>query len=540
MFESIIQHFIARGELHERAADSARSFAAWLENQSAYTTQRLREVIQQFNFESLQAAHPDKKGVPWMEFFRGVDDFGSSLGIGHEGDVDILTDQEPIVKRQYNHTTEFSNEERIAAQKARTSVKINLQQYPISLLGYYDYKFSETAMFYTWLAYLWQEVEGHQCGMIVCTVQNNSVARFFLNDFLDDDFSAFMDHNDTTKPVRIGKFFPRKLSVVELFMRANLTGYPCNPYRNYWRYFEKGDAFTEVVTYECATGIRSGKLSERHTAEVTQVSQHANPKSALLYVTDFTNQAIFNGWEEKFRPAGMPAMMHANAFDFEFWTGVAWYSGDEKTNRLDARDILTFESEFGIELPDVYFQYLRLFNGRQYNKYFMYFPVDDLYTVNVEKFYTLEELKKSAAGWLPEKPEFLWIGVLNEGSYLGLCVKHESSNYGRIVLGKGGSVKVCDYTFKKFAAYAQSSPVQPEIFAAQENDVVFLKKRLDEGWDFNTEYRYNDAIGQAAEHNAHDALELLLRSGARLRHRNHRQMPWTYDEKTMDLLDRFV
>lgn len=538
IFEPIIQYFIEKGELHERAVRNTRLFAAYLENQTDYTKARLKEVIQRYNYETiLPKTEGNKSYLPLISFFRGVDDFETVAAIDYDGGIGFLDDI-VIVKGQYDRENEYSDEEKIAERKTQTSVKINLTKFPISQLGYYEYK-GIGGLYYAWLAYLWQEVEGHQCGLKVMTLQNNSCSCFSLNDFLQDNFSAFMGCDRGIKPPRIDNFFPRKLSIVELLLRASQLGYPFNPYKNYWRYFEKDDEFIEIVTYECATGVRSGKISERLTAEVQQIIQHEKPKSALMHLTEFTNQAIFNGWEEKLRPLGLPAMMNKSAYDFEFWTGINWFEGDEQKNRLKKEDIMRFEKHHGIELPDAFFQYLRLFNGRQYNNYHLYFPINDLYTVKVEKFYTLDELNKSASSTLAKNPNYLWIGNLEANSRLGICIKKGHQNYGKIIIERRENSGICDYTFEKFACYAQGSPTQPEIFAAQENDVPFLKKRIEEGWDFNTNYTYQTAVSQAAEHNAYEALELLLQNGARLEHKNHRDVPWLYDKKTMKILDKY-
>jgi len=541
MFESIIQYFIEKGELHERAAYDVRLFATFLENQTKYTQLRLQEVITQFNHQTLQPTQiSGQNNFPHLEFWRGVDDFKSTVGLSYDGAVDILSNLEPVVKSQFDNAVTTPDAERIVELKARMSIKIDLHKYPISLLGYYDYKFNSTALFYAWMAYLWQEVEGYQCGLKVKTVQNNSIEQFSLNDFLDGDFSKFTDLNYDDKPVPLEQYFPRNLTLTELFLRACQIGYPFNPYKNYWRYFEKEDEFTEIVTYECATGIRFGKLAARLTAEVGQIKQHENPKAALLYLTDFTDQAIFNGWEEKFRPHDLPEKMHDTAYNFEFWTGIFWYDGDEKKNKLKAETIHKFEENHSIKLPPAFFHYLRLFNGRQYNSHNLHFPVNDWYTVEIKKFYTLGELNNLITASLSVNPNFLRIGVLENGEFLSICVQSESRDYGKVAIEKEESIQIYDYSFEKFAQYAQSSPVQPEIFAAQENNLSFLKKRLAEGWDFNTEYSYQDAVNAAAEHNSYEVLEFLLQHGARIRTKNHRDMSWVYDERTMDLLDKYT
>lgn len=369
------------------------------------------------------------------------------------------------------------------------------------------------------------------------TVQNSSIETFSLNDYLDSDFSSFVYHNHEEKPQRLTNFFPRKLSLIELYLRASQTGYPFNPYWNYWRYFEKGNQFMEIVTYEFSTGIRQGTLAERQTAKVNQFIKHESSGNALKHITAFTNQMIFEGWEEKLRPIGMPTKMHQDAYDFDIWTGINW--SKEQTNILPRERVEYFEDKFGIELPNSYFHYLRLFNGRQYNSYHMHFPINDLYTIQVKKFYTIDELKEFNEGTLNKNSPHLWIGELVDARMLGISIDKKSSYYGQVVIAKNGNIEIGDYTFEKFVKYAQGSPKQPEIFAAEENDTEFLRKRLSEGWDYNTGYDYGTAVDHAAQSHSHEALELLLKVGARLRYTKYREMPYYYDEKTMELLDKY-
>ena len=129
--------------------------------------------------------------------------------------------------------------------------------------------------------------------------------------------------------------------------------------------------------------------------------------------------------------------------------------------------------------------------------------------------------------------------ILQRFNHDTIDVERDKGHYGKVAIKEKDSIRICDYSFEKFARYAQDQPMQPEIFSAQTNDIAFLRKRIAEGWDFNTNYHYLDALGQAAEYNAHEALELLLQNGARPHNRYHREKPWEYDEKTMDLLDQY-
>lgn len=535
-FEEIINYHINKGELHQRAEIEVRSFVTYLLSQTAYTKKRLAEVIKKINYETIE---PDAKYKVWpeLEFWRGVDDYGSSVALNYDGGVLSLDDEASIVIGRYDNYKTPSDTESLKVSKERNAIKIDLEKYPISLLGYYEYKFNETALFYAWIGYLWQAIEGHQCGIKVKTIQNNSIATYSLNDYLEGDFSSFVEADYGDKPPRLTNFFPRKLSLIELYLRASQTSYPFNPFKNYWRYFEKGDEYMEIVTYEFTTGITSGKKALRNTAPVNQMIKHKNSGAALKHLTEFTNQMIFEGWEEKLRPLDLPAKMHKNAFDFDIWTGVNWTQ--EQTNRLTEQRVRNFEEQFNLQLPSSFFHYLRLLNGRQYNSYNRFFPIDDLYTVLVKKFYTIDELENVAKASLPKDSNHLWIGELENEKMLGIIIDQQSDQYGKVVLAENGTIETCDYSFAKFARYAQGDPKQPEIYAAENNDAEFLTKRIKEGWDFNKSYNYQKAVSQAAEKNSHEALEVLLEAGARLRHNNHRNSPGTYDEKTMEILDKY-
>ncbi len=158
-FEQIIQYHIDKGELHQKTAADAISFSKYLEAETVHTKRRLREVVEKINYETIKP-ETEYKIWPDMEFWRGVDDYGSSVALNYDGGVDILKGQEPVVNGRYDGYTIPSDADRLLATMLRKSIKIDLGKYPLSLLGYYEYKFNETALFYAWIGYLWQEIEG--------------------------------------------------------------------------------------------------------------------------------------------------------------------------------------------------------------------------------------------------------------------------------------------------------------------------------------------------------------------------------------------
>ena len=536
-FEEIIDYYKSKGEMHALTEANTRSFIEYLLNQTSYTKRRLSEIIIDLNYETIERDE-QYKVWPDIEFWRGVDDYGSRAMLNYDGGVADVENQENIVIGQYENYEIKPDSIRLKENKERHSIKVDIKKYPISHLGYHEYRFSETALFYAWIAKIWQEVEGYNCGVKVKTVQNNSIATFSLNDFLPGDFSEFTDGSYGDKPERLTNQFPRKLTLIELFLRASQSSYPFNPFNTYWRYFEKDGQFQEIGTYEFETGIRKGAISDSQNTRLIDIKKHKDSKDALLYIKDFTNQMIETGWQEKLRPLNLPSKLHENAFQFGYWTGIHWTK--DQSTKLTALQVQELEESLKITLPKSYFNYLRILNGRQHNSYNMFFPIDDLYTVHIKKFYTIEEMYQNNRIEAVKNSYNLFIGVTTDSLKIGLNVEKGTISYGKITMQTDGIIRECDYNFELFAKYAQGSPKQPEIYAAEQNDADFLKKRLDEGWDYSTSYQYQIALNQAAEHNSYDALEALLKAGARLNHKKYRNhMKSTYDERTMEILDKY-
>ena len=361
---------------------------------------------------------------------------------------------------------------------ARNEIDIDVTKFPVSLQNHYD-NYYEEAFFYTWLAFLWQDIEGYRCGLKVMTVENNSGAMFSLNDFSHEFLSAYTDYDQTDTPSYIGPVFPRKLSLVELFNRAAFYPLIFNLYANYWRYFEKGDQFCEMVTYDFATGLRSGAVSENKTVNVTDIQQHENPRAALECLAGFTNQAIIDGWEEKLRPLSLPDKMHEKAFDFNFSTGSSRFEKREKPNRLKAEDIRHFESKHELKLPDSLAEYLRIFNGRQNNPAYLTFAVDDLTKVTVKQFHTLKELGDAALLTIQRRPDIIWIGILSDDALIGVCFQSNDNKtgavetFGIMAINKDGQITICDYSIDKFSRYAQDLWILLQTCKCDKSDSVF-------------------------------------------------------------------
>ncbi len=536
-FEEIINYFKSKGEMHAVTEANTRSFINYLLDQTEYTTKKLTDLISKVNYETIECDQQYKLW-PHIELWRGVDDYGSVAIISHDGDHTDIEDLGNIVIGRYDNYTIKPDSVRLKELKERQSVKVDINKYPISQLGYHEYRFNQTALFYAWITNIWQAVQGHKCGIPVKTIENNSINTFYLNDCLERDLSEFHEFSYGDKPERLKNPFPRKLTLIELFLRVSQSTYPFNPFNTYWRYFEKDGQIQEIGTYEFKTGIRKGQISGKVDSELTDIKIHKDSKDALLHIRYFTNEMINKGWQEKLRPLNLPSKFDKNAFQFVYWTGIN--RTEDQSTKLTEQEVTELEKFFGIKLPNSYFHYLRIFNGRQHNSYNMFFPIDDLYTIHIKKFYTIEELYQYNKIETIRNSNNLIIGESVDSAKVGINLIEKTKSYGKITIQSDGIIKECDYSFEIFAKYAQGSPKQPEIYAAEQNDADFLKKRLNEGWDYSTSYQYQNALSQAAEHNSYDALEVLLKAGARLKHKKYRDhMKGTYDERTMEILDKY-
>ena len=235
MFENILKHLIAQGELHERSVYDFRCFTEYLENQSEYTKEKLQDLVQKINHRT---AEPHEKfGAHLIELMRDLGEYGliPDTLFNLKGGPFDLSD----VTKPQKECEKIWSEQHVAV---RNTIDVDITQFPVSLQKYYD-EYYEEDLFYAWLAFLWQEVEGYRCGLKVMTLEMNSTATFSLNDFAHEFFSAYTDRDQTKTPSYIEPVFHRKLSLVELFKRASLRPNYFNTYKT------TGDTLRKAISF---------------------------------------------------------------------------------------------------------------------------------------------------------------------------------------------------------------------------------------------------------------------------------------------------
>lgn len=142
-------------------------------------------------------------------------------------------------------------------------------------------------LFYTWLAFMWQNFNTNLGGFPVKVIENNATTVFNLIDFAWFDNSQY--HNFLDKPIRRKPFFNRELSMTELYSRVKI------PYwyeANCSRKLQKDNEIIKLEINETQielSFIESGKY------EIVSLTESNGYKSYPIYVQRH-NELLNDGW----------------------------------------------------------------------------------------------------------------------------------------------------------------------------------------------------------------------------------------------------
>jgi len=294
---------------HHEKQDSIFSFANQLmdfyESNRKHSVLRFKALLEVRSFESMSRIHPDE--TPHVELFYGMDYLAFLGGVcgDYEEGIGYIIDEPP-------------EELRYPAPKfEEIQNHAGMLQYDIAFL---------------WLCTLWQEIEGYQYGTVVKTLENNSMAAFFFNDFAWDELSAFFDYQDReNKATRV---FNRDLTVPEIYKRLKTNSYPVNPYVNKWRKFTSDKETVEIGSWgnSVATRTNGGELT---------ITEQYDLKERLHFEISKCNDWLNAGYTEV-DYGHHNEQIHPDAIEFKFHSGIGWYK-KELANRLEESSIVELE-----------------------------------------------------------------------------------------------------------------------------------------------------------------------------------------------------
>ena len=138
--------------------------------------------------------------------------------------------------------------------------------------------------------------------------------------------------------------------------------------------------------------------------------------------------------------------IHSDAIEFNFHSGIGWYK-KELSNRLDDKSIIELQDALNIELPHFFKQYLKLFNGRKFNKHRTKFRLDEEQFVKVTEFYSKDEIIQFNAATMDGAIDWLKIAKTKEGELLlGL----HGDDIGLVQIeSESGELNSLDLTFER-------------------------------------------------------------------------------------------
>lgn len=164
---------------------------------SKVVSNSFEEITSKYSFENLDKIRRTNSQTTHLEYWKDVGQFGLTPALE---DHDIDMDYMHFVQDFYEHVT-FRNKNEIADSELE------------------DYFECIDRLFYSWIGFSWQQAKGYNTGLPTCTVENNSVIMFYLNDFLFDGLTHF--HNIWDNNRINGRSFNRDLKPIEIFARTN-------------------------------------------------------------------------------------------------------------------------------------------------------------------------------------------------------------------------------------------------------------------------------------------------------------------------------
>jgi hypothetical protein len=171
------------------------------ESNRAKSTDKFKRFLNKYNFETIStfSEYPE---YPQITLFHGSGGLEFWPVIDYEGGV---TDRDEsigtIVKEPpYDKSEYWLNDDNYEGEIKDEIIEWNWEIH--------------RRVVFVWLCTIWQEIKGYEYGIVVKTLENNSVRQFIFNDLSWDNLSIYASYNDKTK--RLKRHFENDLSIREI------------------------------------------------------------------------------------------------------------------------------------------------------------------------------------------------------------------------------------------------------------------------------------------------------------------------------------
>lgn len=233
------------------------------------TIENIKDISRKYAFENLiNIRRPDSESTR-LEFWKDIGQFSLVPALDdHDIDLDFIQFVEDF------------------GDKATFRSQIEIPENEID--SYYE---CLDRLFYTWIGFTWQSANGRSSGIPTCTVENNSVIMFYLNDFLFDDLSSYYLIQGDQRIT--GSAFNRNLSPLEIYARTN-RNINRKDREIVWE-FRKGEETITLTVKNSSTTINSLEFIEvkLHKPSKNYDNSHDIAKTFFIKTCD---QYINDNW----------------------------------------------------------------------------------------------------------------------------------------------------------------------------------------------------------------------------------------------------
>ncbi|MEJ1241067.1 hypothetical protein WBG78_23165 [Chryseolinea sp. T2] len=271
MFQEIIESVAKTEELQKETIHNLRLVNSYLGSITTATKDKLRAIKKKYNFDNRQNIIPNPANDTHLEFIKGLGEYNILVFLADKTGVYDNDKELGVIIREWPYANFLTIDNDIE-------------------LGKY-YKIVDN-IFYTWLSFLWQTVEGHETKLSVKIIENNSSSIFCLNDFAWYDLSKFIDYIEPVKPK--DRFFNRDLGLAEIYSRVDIRfSFLEVPERT--RAFQRNEELKEVVLKQGFTFVDNVQLGQ---GAFESVNDFLKIKHRQIMYVDVINDLLKDDWTD--------------------------------------------------------------------------------------------------------------------------------------------------------------------------------------------------------------------------------------------------
>lgn len=289
--ENIIQHFKSKVELKPIFEFDVRSKIDFILSNQKHLASIFQKVTEKYTLPYIQTI--DSSDVH-LTYWRGSGDFGLALCPDSQDGVHNRDEEYGLIIPDFYDSGLYEN-----YLKERKLIEGKSEKYTDEEEIIYEdasYRLHDW-LYHSIIAYIWQENEGQENGLISSIIENNSIRTFVFNDFSWSDYSNYYEIK--TKPEFRKPHFKRKLSLIEIYARCQLNSYgQKNPIVCH---YEKDNQQFELWIFKNQYKEKVGSKENIDNIKYTEITftndfDHINVREAFRHFKAKSDELINTNW----------------------------------------------------------------------------------------------------------------------------------------------------------------------------------------------------------------------------------------------------